>query len=404
MRRRICWLVGFIWIAIISGCAGSDSEIEAADKPIYVQPIPKDTGATTASLTDAPVNVVAYHWKSHTVLDEVAVVLEDSTGNQSSDKGFTSRILPVGTYQVSVSPPAGSGSRETAIDLKDALATLKLAIGVESINGTDASGKTIEVSAYQRTAADFNFDGRIDLKDALEILKYSIGVPVSSSARWQYFHDTEVIAPGATPRVELAGAKSAVELPSGVTSIGVAGVLMGDADGSWRPSQTTALVDPTYYTSLVSALQAIDKSATLARWGVADTGISINKIVVSRTYQDGIETITYSDGSQKKSGASSLSVSFSIDGIFKYITYLFSDKSQNQTTQKGPFASNDTAFQQLPPVARIKGPTQIYVSRFFELNGGESYSRQGKTIANYTWKVSIPNESALRKINSQIYK
>jgi len=57
--------------AIISGCAGSESEIEAADKPIYVQPIPKDTGTTNASSTDALVNVVAYHWKSQTVLDEV---------------------------------------------------------------------------------------------------------------------------------------------------------------------------------------------------------------------------------------------------------------------------------------------------------------------------------------------
>lgn len=336
MRRQICWLVGCILTAIIYGCAGSESEIEAADKPIYVQPIPKDTGATTASSTDALVNVVAYHWKSHTVLDEVAVVLEDSTGNQSSEKGFTSRILPVGSYQVSVSPPDSSNSREAAIDLKDALATLKLAIGIESINGTDTSGKSVEVSAYQRAAADFNSDGRIDLKDALEILKYSIGVPVSSSARWQYFHDTEVIGAGSPPKVELAGTKRDVPI-NGTTSVGVAALLTGDVDGSWRPSQTTPQVDPTYYTNLVSALRVTDKSVTLDRWGVADTGTANNKIVVSRTYQDGIETITYSDGSQVKSGSNSVSISFSIDGLFKYLTYLFSDNSENRTTTQTEF-------------------------------------------------------------------
>ena len=144
---------------------------------------------------------MAYHWRSHTVLDAVAVVLEDNVGKQSSEKGFTSRILPVGNYSVSVVGAANPTGREGAIDLKDALATLKLAIGIDSVNGQDSAGNAIAVSAYQRAAADFNADGRVDLKDALEILKYSIGVPVSSSARWRYFHDAEVIPAGATPQV-----------------------------------------------------------------------------------------------------------------------------------------------------------------------------------------------------------
>jgi hypothetical protein len=323
--------MGLALAASLFGCSQGDIAVEQ-DKPIYIQPVPKGAGTATTSSTDALVNVVAYHWKSHTVLDEVAVVLEDVSGNQSSEKGFTSRILPVGTYQVSVSPPAGSGSRETAIDLKDALATLKLAIGVESINGTDTSGKPVEVSAYQRAAADFNADGKVDLKDALEILKYSIGVPVSTSARWQYFHDTEVIAAGSPPKVELSGATRAVAV-SATTSVGVAAVLTGDVDGSWRPSQTTAQVDPTYYTGLVSGLQTTDKSANLARWGIYDGSASMNKTVVSRTYLDGVETITYSDGSQVKAGSRSLAMSFSSDGLMKYLTYFF-DNSQTPTIEK----------------------------------------------------------------------
>lgn len=85
------------------GCSESDLSVEP-DTANYVQPIPKDVVANATS-TDALVNVVAYHWKSHAVLDGVAVVVEDGNGNRSSDKGFTSRILSLGAYQVSVTPP-----------------------------------------------------------------------------------------------------------------------------------------------------------------------------------------------------------------------------------------------------------------------------------------------------------
>jgi hypothetical protein len=311
--------------AITSGCAGSDSEIEAADKPNYVQPIPKATGATTASSADALVNVVAYHWKSHTVLDEVAVVLEDSTGNQSSEKGFTSRILPVGSYQVSVSPPGSSNSREAAIDLKDALATLKLAIGIESINGTDTSGKPFEVSAYQRAAADFNSDGRIDLKDALEILKYSIGVSNISSARWLYYLDKEGIAPGNPPRAELTVARRATSVGDN-TSIGVVGVLTGDVDGSWRPMRTTPEVALSYFTDLVTTLLSADRFANLARWGITNSVDPDNKTIVAKTYQDGVETITFSDGSQIKLPATTILPTYSAGGVFQGFTFFFADR------------------------------------------------------------------------------
>ena len=344
MRRQICWLVGCIVTAIISGCAGSDSEIEAADKPTYVQPIPKDSGATSASVTDALVNVLAYHWKSHTVLDEVAVVLEDSGGNRSSDKGFTSRILPVGAYQVSVSPPAGSGSRETAVDLKDALATLKLAIGIESINGTDAAGKTIEVSAYQRAAADFNSDGKVDLKDALEILKYSIGVPVNSSARWQYFHDTEGISRGLPPQTELTKNKRSIVV-NGLNTIGVAAVLVGDVDGSWRPNEDKARVAPSYFTALVDTLQAADKNASLARWGIVDQSTETIATIISRSYKDGIETVTYSDGSQTQIAAIAAERIFSINGIFEKLVYYFSDRDTKTYTLSGNVAGLATGEQ-----------------------------------------------------------
>ena len=310
-------------VLALAGCSGGDA---LDDKTSFVQPVPKDLGSTTGAATEGLVNVVAYHWRSHTVLDAVAVVLEDNAGKQSSEKGFTSRILPVGNYSVSVVGAADPTGREGAIDLKDALATLKLAIGIDSVNGQDSAGNAIAVSAYQRTAADFNADGRVDLKDALEILKYSIGVPVSASARWRYFHDAEVIPSGATPQVELTAAKRPLAV-SGNTSVGVAAVLTGDVDGSWRPSQTTAAVDPAYYTSLLSGLRAADPAANLARWGIPESAGSVIRAIASRAYKDGVETITYTDGSQESVGA--VRQSTVLNGLFKVLSFLFPDGTSN---------------------------------------------------------------------------
>jgi hypothetical protein len=202
----------------------------------------------------------------------------------------------------------------------------------------------------------------------------------ATAAQWQYFQDTEVIAAGAAPKNELTASKRGVTV-SGTTSVGVAAVLVGDVDGSWRPSQTTAQVDPTYYTSLVSSLQATDKSVTLARWGMEDSGASTTKKVVSRTYQDGIETLTYSDGSQVKSGATKLSASLSIDGLFKYLTYLFPDDTENNAIQQvsGTTIPSVTSNEGLRTLSTPLGPYR---------SGVDIYSKGDYSILNNLWGIT----------------
>jgi len=300
------------------------SDIDLADKPegqIFVQPVSKAAGGGAAN-SDALVNVLAYHWKGHTVLDNVEVNLETPEGVKSSGKGYASLLLPVGSYRVTVSAPATGIERETSIDLKDALATLQLAIGVERINGTDPGGKPIETSAYQRAAADFNGDGKVDLKDALEILKYSIAAPTTSSPRWHYFHDLESIAQGSPPKSELTTESREVSV-IGTTSIGIAAVLVGDVDGSWKPSQSAPKVATSYYADLLASLNSTDKTAGLARWGLSDTSNSGTGTVLYRSYFEGVETITYSDGSQIKLGATSILPVVSSDGLKNGFKYLF---------------------------------------------------------------------------------
>lgn len=62
-------------------------------------------------------------------------------------------------------PVSGDLNGDTKIDAKDALVTLKFAVGKQAL------------SDEQKAAADVNKDGNINAKDALEMLKYAVGKP-----------------------------------------------------------------------------------------------------------------------------------------------------------------------------------------------------------------------------------
>jgi hypothetical protein len=153
-----------------------------------------------------------------------------------------------------------------AITLKDALATLKLAIGVGSINGT-SNGAANALSPYQLAAADFNGDGKIDLKDALEILKYSIGVATTSAPKWQFYDESQIINSGKSPINDFGSATGTITL-SGDKSLGLAAVLTGDVDGSWAAPAGSKYLSSDHFTALVTSLQATDPDVSLTRWGI----------------------------------------------------------------------------------------------------------------------------------------
>ena len=210
-------------------------------------------------------DLLLYHWKSHALITSPAVKVGASAALQTSLNHLAVPSLSAGSYGVEVS--ASSANRESAITLKDALAALKLAIGVESINSS-STGASVSASPYQRAAADFNADGKVDLKDALEILKYSIGVTTSSNPKWQFYDETEVIAKGAKPATDFSQTGKTVSITAD-RSMSLVGVLSGDVDGSWAPPSGSTMVDSQHFTALVTSLQAAnDSDASLARWGI----------------------------------------------------------------------------------------------------------------------------------------
>lgn len=118
---------------------------------------------------------------------------------------------------------------DTAVALTDAIAVLKLIVGLN----VNASGP---LSPYQAIAADFNRSGTIELTDAIDILKHVVGLP-SSAPQWSFYDaaklpasitEAQHLSPGSwSSSAKLA---SLVDLPAQVQ---VVGVLTGDVDGNW---------------------------------------------------------------------------------------------------------------------------------------------------------------------------
>lgn len=126
----------------------------------------------------------------------------------------------------SVVDAATSTLVEQAVNLQDAIAILKLIVGLD----VNSSGPS--VTSYQLFAADFDGNGKVELADAIGVLKRVVGLE-SPSPKWLFFNQ-----PGSTPfaseklnpgqPTELTAAISA----SMTSNVGLVAVLRGDVVGS----------------------------------------------------------------------------------------------------------------------------------------------------------------------------
>ena len=115
-----------------------------------------------------------------------------------------------------------------AIDLRDAIAILKLIVGLN----VNASG--VPLSPYQLIAADFDQDGAVDLSDAIGVLKMVVGLSAPVPA-WRYYDDQKLgLGFDGAKSLDHALWSGPAEMAASATSeIKIVGVLAGDVDGSW---------------------------------------------------------------------------------------------------------------------------------------------------------------------------
>ncbi|WP_328591695.1 FG-GAP-like repeat-containing protein [Prosthecochloris vibrioformis] len=142
-----------------------------------------------------------------------------------ADGGYMLEEVPGGEYELDATK-ASDSSLTGAVKATDALAALKLAVGMNP----NADG---DVSNYQYLAADVNGDGKVMATDALAILKMAVGLSDAAEHEWLFFG--EEVDDVAMSRNEVVWSDAPVAIEDDML-IDLVGVVKGDVDGSWMPS------------------------------------------------------------------------------------------------------------------------------------------------------------------------
>ena len=153
-------------------------------------------------------------------------------------------------------PSAEAAATSQAVNLQDAIAILKMIVGLD-VNG---AGKAL--SPYQAYAADFDGNGKVELSDAIGVLKHVVGLP-APDVQWLFFNEADASVPGKSSLNPGAmPALTATLATTGATHVGLVGVLRGDVDGSYGGGGSQSL-DLAYFQHL-----AADTGLNLTQFGV----------------------------------------------------------------------------------------------------------------------------------------
>lgn len=197
------------------------------------------------------VELLAYSWKAHSLLGGVAVDAgpRSAATDASGALRFEAVTEPTLGLQARHTPTgAAATAADQAVDLQDAIAILKMIVGL------DVNGPGRALSPYQAFAADADGSGNVGLEDAIAVLRHVVGLP-APAPQWLFFNEAEaavpatnVLNPGAVPALT-------VELSDGSpVPAGLVAVLRGDVDGSHVADGAPDLdaVQPGYFDALTA--------------------------------------------------------------------------------------------------------------------------------------------------------
>ncbi len=210
--------------------------------------------------TNALTDLLAYSWKTHSLLNAVDVnigttpTFTDSNGAATTYSDSGGATVMTVTRAVASSEAAATNE---AVNLQDAIAILKMIVGLP----VNASGQAL--SPYQAFAADYDGNGKVELSDAISVLKHVVGL-AAPAPQWMFFNEVDSNVPGDANLNP--GLVPALTIDSIMPShIGLVGVLRGDVDGSFAGTGMPVLTDSrAYFTDLVTAHPVL----SLAQFGV----------------------------------------------------------------------------------------------------------------------------------------
>tara|TARA_E500000178_G_C17033327_1_gene761872 strand:+ start:839 stop:4972 length:4134 start_codon:yes stop_codon:yes gene_type:complete len=244
---------------------------------------------------------IAYHWKNHALLRSVNLSLagitddnenqfsEDATSDLLGHYAFVNKYY--GTNRLKAHKSVTAAEAGNVISSADALAALKIAVGINPNIDPDGAGpsQALAVSPYQFIAADINGDGRVTSLDALEILKMAVRLETAEARRWVFVGADYDFWDDTTESFETTRSDIFSDI-DGITfeypekrEQNIVGVLIGDVNGDWSAPDESAMADQTIFKEQIAL-----HGGSLAQWGLVDTT------------QDGEEVINYSKDNSKE--------------------------------------------------------------------------------------------------------
>ena len=262
--------------AVIGGATSRTYELTAAEvgKAITVaasytdvhganESVPSSASAAVAGLSiGSTVDIQAYSWKAHTLLEGVAVGIGSASQNTGSlgSTSFSAISDTAITLSATRTIPTGEAvTTAAAVNLQDAIAILKMIVGLE-VNGT---GKAL--SPYQALAADYDGNGLVQLSDAIGVLKHVVGL-TAPDPTWHFVNEIDSTVPakaGLTPGLPQTSIAATLSGTSPV-HVGLVGYLSGDVDGSFVGASGATALTTSYFSGLVSS----NTDLNLAQFGV----------------------------------------------------------------------------------------------------------------------------------------
>ncbi|MGB0187922.1 MAG: glycosyl hydrolase [Aequoribacter sp.] len=213
-----------------------------------------------------------YHWATGAMLANTELTLKqtDVVSNATADASgnYTFTGVAAGAYALSAQHQASAADLDRTISSADALAALKMAVGLNPNSDPDGSGpqQALPVSPYQLIAADMNGDGRVTSADALAILKVAVGLSDAVTPEWKLMAQSlPVWDSHATSNSSYKGTGELEFTFPDTTTAHFVAVLTGDVNASWSaPAGSAAMPVDSYY-QLASEL-----GAPLSIWGLRD--------------------------------------------------------------------------------------------------------------------------------------
>ena len=252
----------------------SDSGSTLAFTSLATNLVPEDPVATSGSLyinqMAVPLDGQIYHWSKHALMPDVTVNLNavlssgdiDLLASTQTDAEGGFNLSALGVSDVSLNPSLAFDASQTRsfINSSDALAALKIAVGLNPNPDPDGAGPLTapDVSPYQFIAADVNQDGRVTSADALAILKMAVGLSSALPPQWLFVPQAQTFW---QPDDQGGGSytldRTNVNWEEGILLDGVVpddldfvAVLLGDVNGSWSPPDTATILPDDYFRQL----------------------------------------------------------------------------------------------------------------------------------------------------------